>query len=236
MLPTHSRTRSRCSPPEPVPESPRSPGDPHGAAATTGTGGAAATGKRRCSRKRRGQTPRVAPRCPEPVVPGSAAMPKARRARGSGPAPALPLAEQILQDAAPRVRGKRGAGGAEEQRGDGGGDEFVDARLSRRILEQARRQQEELEAEHGPGAPAAPRQRSALLGEPPETPRDPPGPPRVRGPGLRQRRSPQVPPRTRRMMRNGPRWRKRRRPRDGAGTTAGRWRWTPRTRKPSRCS
>ncbi|RMB99208.1 hypothetical protein DUI87_23941 [Hirundo rustica rustica] len=92
-------------------------------------------------------------------------MPKARRARGSGPAPALPLAEQILQDAAPRARGKRGgAGGAEEQGGDGGGDEFVDARLSRRILEQARRQQEELEAEHGPGAPAAPRQGSVLLG------------------------------------------------------------------------
>ncbi|NXT98627.1 BYST protein, partial [Buphagus erythrorhynchus] len=75
---------------------------------------------------------------------------------------ALPLAEQILQDAAPRVRAKRGGpGGAEEQGGDGGGDEFVDARLSRRILEQARRQQEELEAEHGPGAPAAPRQRCA---------------------------------------------------------------------------
>ncbi|NXH83191.1 BYST protein, partial [Edolisoma coerulescens] len=92
----------------------------------------------------------------------------ARRARGSGPAPALPLAEQILQDAAPRARPKRGApGGAEEQDGDGGGDGFVDARLSRRILEQARRQQEELEAEHGPGAPAAPRQRSAVLGEPP---------------------------------------------------------------------
>ncbi|NXV08096.1 BYST protein, partial [Cettia cetti] len=94
----------------------------------------------------------------------SAAMPKARRARGSGPAPALPLAEQILQDAAPRARARRGGpGGAEEQGGDGGGDEFVDARLSRRILEQARRQQEELEAEHGPGAPAAPRQPGALL-------------------------------------------------------------------------
>lgn len=94
-------------------------------------------------------------------------MPKARRARGSGAAPALPLAEQILQDAAPRARARRGGpGGAEEPGGDGGGDEFVDARLSRRILEQARRQQEELEAEHGPGAPAAPRQRGALLGEP----------------------------------------------------------------------
>ncbi|NXB92048.1 BYST protein, partial [Vidua chalybeata] len=103
----------------------------------------------------------------------SAAMPKARRARGSGPAPALPLAEQILQDAAPRarVREKRGA---EEQGGDGGGDGFVDARLSRRILEQARRQQEELEAEHGPGAPAAPRQRSAVLGETPVNPWEPP--------------------------------------------------------------
>ncbi|KAJ7396873.1 bystin-like protein [Willisornis vidua] len=91
-------------------------------------------------------------------------MPKARRARGSGPGPgpALPLAEQILQDAAPRTRARRGP--AEEERDDGGGDGFVDARLSRRILEQARRQQEELEAEHGPGAAAAPRQRSAALG------------------------------------------------------------------------
>ncbi|NWV81940.1 BYST protein, partial [Dasyornis broadbenti] len=93
------------------------------------------------------------------------AMPKARRARGSGPAPALPLAEQILQDAAPRARERRGGPAAtEEQDGDGGGDGFVDARLSRRILEQARRQQEELEAEHGPGAPAAPRQRITVLG------------------------------------------------------------------------
>ncbi|NXE69760.1 BYST protein, partial [Calcarius ornatus] len=87
----------------------------------------------------------------------------ARRARGSGAAPALPLAEQILQDAAPRLRAREKRG-AEEPGGDGGGgDGFVDARLSRRILEQARRQQEELEAEHGPGAPAAPRQRSAVL-------------------------------------------------------------------------
>ncbi|NWU84216.1 BYST protein, partial [Onychorhynchus coronatus] len=92
------------------------------------------------------------------------AMPKARRARGSGPAPALPLAEQILQDAAPRPRARAKGGGAGRQEQEDGGDGFVDARLSRRILEQARRQQEELEAEHGPGAPAAPRQRSAALG------------------------------------------------------------------------
>ncbi|KAM6108434.1 bystin [Pterocles gutturalis] len=88
-------------------------------------------------------------------------MPKARRARGPGPGPVLPLAEQILQDGAPRSapRGKR-RGGAQEEDGSG----YVDARLSRRILEQARRQQEELEAEHGPGAPAVPEQRSAALG------------------------------------------------------------------------
>ncbi|NXY26673.1 BYST protein, partial [Atrichornis clamosus] len=60
-----------------------------------------------------------------------------------------------------RARGKRGGPAGPEQEEDGGGDGFVDARLSRRILEQARRQQEELEAEHGPGAPAAPRQRGA---------------------------------------------------------------------------
>ncbi|KAM9255414.1 bystin [Cariama cristata] len=104
-------------------------------------------------------------------------MPKARRARGSGPGPGpmLPLAEQILQEAAPRptARGKRRGGQAEEEEegGGGSGEGYVDARLSRRILEQARRQQEELEAEHGPGAPAAPKQRSTVLG------------PAVRGPG-----------------------------------------------------
>ncbi|XP_074019454.1 bystin [Numenius arquata] len=89
-------------------------------------------------------------------------MPKARRPRGSGPGSALPLAEQILQEAAPRptARGKRRGGGEEED-----DDGYVDARLSRRILQQARRQQEELEAEHGPGAPASPpKQRSTALG------------------------------------------------------------------------
>ncbi|KAM9217267.1 bystin [Leptosomus discolor] len=98
-------------------------------------------------------------------------MPKARRARGPGPGPGamLPLAEQILQEAAPRptARGKRRGGRAEAEDGGGGGggeEGYVDARLSRRILEQARRQQEELEAEHGPGAPAAPKQRSTALG------------------------------------------------------------------------
>ncbi|XP_014809087.1 PREDICTED: bystin-like [Calidris pugnax] len=91
-------------------------------------------------------------------------MPKARRPRGPGPGSALPLAEQILQEAAPRptARGKRRGGGEEEKEDDDG---YVDARLSRRILQQARRQQEELEAEHGPGAPAVPsKKRSTALG------------------------------------------------------------------------
>ncbi|KAM8795947.1 bystin [Eudromia elegans] len=86
-------------------------------------------------------------------------MPKARSGVAAGararPQPeALPLAEQILRAEAPRrpARLKRRHAEAEDG-GDGG---YVDARLSRRILEQARRQQHELEAEHGPGAPAAP--------------------------------------------------------------------------------
>ncbi|OXB54846.1 hypothetical protein ASZ78_000285 [Callipepla squamata] len=84
-------------------------------------------------------------------------MPKA--ARG-----AEPLHEQILSAAAPRVRQRRGRepeSDAEER--DGG---FVGPRLARRILREARRQQEELEAEHGPGAPARPPQRCAAPGGP----------------------------------------------------------------------
>ncbi|XP_015740678.1 bystin [Coturnix japonica] len=72
-------------------------------------------------------------------------MPKAARV-------AEPLHEQILRAAAPTVRNRRArdAGRDAEER-DGG---YVGPRLSRRILREARRQQEELEAEHGPGAPA----------------------------------------------------------------------------------
>ncbi|POI35424.1 hypothetical protein CIB84_000828 [Bambusicola thoracicus] len=84
-------------------------------------------------------------------------MPKA--ARG-----AEPLHEQILRAAAPRVRHRRGReeGGDAEER-DGG---YVGPRLARRILREARKQQEELEAEHGPGAPARPPQRRAAPGGP----------------------------------------------------------------------
>ncbi|XP_072212408.1 bystin [Excalfactoria chinensis] len=79
-------------------------------------------------------------------------MPKA--ARG-----AEPLHEQILKAAAPTVRHRRArdAVGDAEQR-DGG---YVGPRLARRILREARRQQEELEAEHGPGEPAPTARRCA---------------------------------------------------------------------------
>lgn len=103
---------------------------------------------------------------PAPEPPGaSPAMPKVRRARGSaaGADRALPLPEQLLRDAAPRARARHGRAGEEEDE-EQGCQGYVDARLSRRILQQARRQQEELEAEHGPGAPAAPRHRSRALG------------------------------------------------------------------------
>ncbi|CAH2221073.1 bystin [Pelobates cultripes] len=86
-------------------------------------------------------------------------MPKHRSSRGAAPRQ-LPLAEQILQEGAvkPTSRGKRReqvAGGAED-------DGYVDEKLSRRILEQARIQQEELEAEHGPGH-GAPKERTTVL-------------------------------------------------------------------------
>ncbi|XP_418047.4 bystin [Gallus gallus] len=84
-------------------------------------------------------------------------MPKA--ARG-----AEPLHEQILRAAAPRVRHRRGREeGDDAEERDGG---YVGPRLARRILREARKQQEELEAEHGPGAPARPPQRCAAPGGP----------------------------------------------------------------------
>ncbi|XP_078402418.1 bystin [Cetorhinus maximus] len=75
-------------------------------------------------------------------------MPKVKAAKG-GPEPRnLALADQILQGdavkAVSRIK-KRGRGQEAEE------DEYVDERLSRKILEQARIQQEELEAEHGVG-------------------------------------------------------------------------------------
>ncbi|XP_053310242.1 bystin [Spea bombifrons] len=86
-------------------------------------------------------------------------MPKRRCSRGSASRHA-PLADQILQEGTvkPTFRGKRrgqAAGGAED-------DSYVDEKLSRRILEQARLQQEELEAEYGPGH-VAPKEKTSVL-------------------------------------------------------------------------
>ncbi|XP_030076461.1 bystin [Microcaecilia unicolor] len=88
-------------------------------------------------------------------------MPKGRRERERGAAPRPPpLAEHILQAEAPRpsARNKR-RGDPGGQVLDGGG--YVDQKLSRRILEQARLQQDELEDEHGA---VAPRLRTTVLG------------------------------------------------------------------------
>uniref|UniRef100_A0A8C5LR92 Bystin like n=1 Tax=Leptobrachium leishanense TaxID=445787 RepID=A0A8C5LR92_9ANUR len=86
-------------------------------------------------------------------------MPKHRKSRGSAPRQ-LPLAEQILQEGAvrPTSRGKKWGQELEDPEDDG----YVDDKLSRRILEQARIQQEELEAEHGPGH-GAPKARTTVL-------------------------------------------------------------------------
>lgn len=91
-------------------------------------------------------------------------MPKFKAARGAGGQEKhAPLAEQILAGEAVR------AGAREKRRGRGTGDdeeEYVGPRLTRRILQQARQQQEELEAEHGSGdRPAPPRERTTRLGE-----------------------------------------------------------------------
>lgn len=73
-----------------------------------------------------------------------------------------PLAEQILAGDAVRAgtREKRRGRGVEEE------EEYVGPRLSRRILQQARQQQEELETEHGTGDQLTkPRERATRLGE-----------------------------------------------------------------------
>lgn len=95
-------------------------------------------------------------------------MPKAKRPRGSSGAEGnVSLAEQIIQGQGVKPitrvksRGKAARRGGEEE----GGDEYVDEKLSRRILEQARIQQEELEAEHGAGREESRKKKTTLLGE-----------------------------------------------------------------------
>ncbi|XP_046496306.1 bystin [Equus quagga] len=96
-------------------------------------------------------------------------MPKFKAARGAGGQEKhAPLAEQILAGDAVRTGARekrRGRGTREEE------EEYVGPRLTRRILQQARQQQEELEAEHGTGdRPSAPRERTTRLG--PGVPQD----------------------------------------------------------------
>ncbi|XP_044144228.1 bystin [Bufo gargarizans] len=86
-------------------------------------------------------------------------MPKQRSSRNAT-ARHVALTEQILQDGSvrPTTRVKRRGQGPDESQDDG----YVDEKLSRRILEQARIQQEELEAEHGAGS-LAPKPKTTVL-------------------------------------------------------------------------
>ncbi|KAK3512493.1 hypothetical protein QTP70_015312 [Hemibagrus guttatus] len=71
---------------------------------------------------------------------------KAERSRGSGPV-TVPLADQILQgDTALRSTHREKKRRDEVQEGE---EEYVDEKLSRKILQQARIQQEELQGEYG---------------------------------------------------------------------------------------
>ncbi|KAG8589093.1 hypothetical protein GDO81_006250 [Engystomops pustulosus] len=85
-------------------------------------------------------------------------MPKQRGSRGSAPRH-VALGEQIMQEGSvrPTTRVKRRGQGSEAQ-----DDGYVDEKLSRKILEQARIQQEELEAEHGAGS-LPPNQKTTVL-------------------------------------------------------------------------
>lgn len=78
-------------------------------------------------------------------------MPKVKKSKGaggeksSGGGPAVPLADQILQADTIRARGRvKGRDNRAESE-----DKYVDERLSRKILQQARIQQEELQTEYG---------------------------------------------------------------------------------------
>lgn len=78
----------------------------------------------------------------------TAAMPKVKRSKGggekSGAAP-VALADQILQAHIVRAKGRVKSRDTREE----SDDKYVDERLSRKILQQARIQQEELQTEYG---------------------------------------------------------------------------------------
>ncbi|XP_051852893.1 bystin [Antechinus flavipes] len=89
-------------------------------------------------------------------------MPKIKASRkAGGQAKHAPLADQILagDSVQPGGREKRRNRGRETEE-----EEYVGPRLTRRILQQAREQQEELEAEHGSGDRTAPRKFTTKLG------------------------------------------------------------------------
>lgn len=84
-------------------------------------------------------------------------MPKAQKSKSGG---ALSLTDQILQGDSVRSGGRvKSRGRSEEEQ------EYVDEKLSRKILQQARIQQEELQDELGP-TPETRRPPATQLGEP----------------------------------------------------------------------
>nr|XP_006628544.1 PREDICTED: bystin [Lepisosteus oculatus] len=93
-------------------------------------------------------------------------MPKVKKTKGGGRAEhsrvaMVPLAEQILQSDEVKSSGRVKSRGRRQE----AEDEYVDERLSRKILEQARIQQEELEAECGLGKTAeSKKQPTTVLG------------------------------------------------------------------------
>jgi essential nuclear protein 1 len=71
-------------------------------------------------------------------------MPKVKRSKGGSKKGVVSLADQIMQGDAARVHERVKSQDKVENE-----DEYVDERLSRRILEQARIQQDELQTEYG---------------------------------------------------------------------------------------
>ncbi|XP_061076297.1 bystin [Conger conger] len=90
-------------------------------------------------------------------------MPKVKKSKGGGGEKSgvtVGLADQILQGDVVRVSGRMKS----RDRRQEDEDEYVDERLSRKILEQARIQQEELQTEYGLGKPEIKKQPSTVLG------------------------------------------------------------------------
>ena len=97
-------------------------------------------------------------------------MPKVKKSKGGAgekSGGALPLADQILLADTVRARGRaKGRDSRPENE-----DKYVDERLSRKILQQARIQQEELQTEYGLGPEKKKTPTTALGERSRETPR-----------------------------------------------------------------